>query len=117
MPVLTINTNLTRDKIPEDFCSKMTLVLADVLSKPVGYCVIHVVPDQMITWAGTNEPCAYITCLSIGRLGVEENKKHSKVIMGELNKLGIESTRMYISFVDPKAEDVGYNNTTFHGLL
>ncbi len=30
MLVLTINTNLTRDKIPEDFCSKMTQVLADV---------------------------------------------------------------------------------------
>lgn len=66
---------------------------------------------------GTSEPCALITVLSIGRLGIEENKKHSKAIMTELNKLGIPGDRMYISFVDPKPEDVGYNFSTFHGIL
>ena len=117
MPVLTINTNLPKSSFPNDFCLKMTHILADTLSKPVSYCAVHVLPDQMMTWGGTNEPCASVRCLSIGRLGIEENKKHSKAIMNELNKLGIESTRIYVDFVDAKPEDVGYNNSTFHGIL
>ena len=40
-----------------------------------------------MTFGGTNEPCAYVTLMSIGRLGIEENKKHSNAIMNELEKL------------------------------
>jgi phenylpyruvate tautomerase len=43
--------------------------------------------DQNMTFGGTNEPCAYVTLMSIGRLGIEENKKHSNAIMNELEKL------------------------------
>ena len=117
MPTLTIFTNLSKSDIPSDFCLRMTKVLAETLSKPESYCVIHVQPDQMLTWGGTNEPAAMITCFSIGKLGVEENKKHSKAIMSELNKLGVVSTRMYISFIDAKAAEVGYNDSTFDGIL
>jgi phenylpyruvate tautomerase len=117
MPTLTIATNLKKSEIPEDFCPRMTKVLADTLSKPESYCAILVQPDQILTWNGTSDAAAMITCFSIGKLGIDENKKHSKAIMSELNKLGIESTRMYISFIDAKAEDVGYNNSTFHGIL
>jgi phenylpyruvate tautomerase len=117
MPILQVFTNLPRSSIPDDLNVRLTKVLAQTLSKPESYCVVHIVPDQLLTWNGTNEPCAVVNLMSIGRLGVEENKKHSNAVMSELNQLGIPSTRMYISFVDPKPGDVGYNNSTFHGLL
>jgi phenylpyruvate tautomerase len=118
MPALQINTNLPRSSIPNDLCAHLAKLVAESLSKPVEYMCVHIIPDQLMSWADdTNEPCALISLMSIGRLGVEENKKHSKIIMDELNKLGIKSTRMYINFVDAKPADVGYNGSTFDGIL
>lgn len=117
MPSLTIYTNVAKSQIPDDFCANLTKVLAGTLGKPESYCLVHIIPDQLMTWNSTNEPCANVSVLSIGKLGVEENKRHSNAIMTELNKIGIPSTRMYIHFIDPKPGDVGYNNSTFHGIL
>ena len=48
-----------------------------------------------MSFGGTNEPCATATLLSIGRLGSEENKKHSNCIMNQLEKsLGIPPSRV-----------------------
>ena len=74
--------------------------------------------DQNITFGGTAAPCAYLSLMSIGKLGVAENKKHSKAIMDEMEKsLGVSPTRMYIYFQDAKASEVGFNKSTFDGLL
>jgi phenylpyruvate tautomerase len=117
MPALQINTNLRRSDIPDDLCARLSKLLACALSKPESYMAVHINVDQIMTWAGTNEPCALTSLLSIGKLGVEENKKISKVIMDELNVIGIPPTRMYIHFIDPKPSDVGYNFSTFDGIL
>ncbi len=56
--------------------------------------------------------------MSIGKIGVEENKRLSNEIMSLLEtKLGVSPTRFYIRFDDAKAQDVGYNKSTFHGLI
>ena len=74
--------------------------------------------DQMMIFAESMEPCAVVEIISIGKLGVEENKTHTKVIMEELEKeLGISPTRIFVLYVEPKPSDVGYNKTTFHGLV
>lgn len=70
-----------------------------------------------MSFGGTFEPCAHVSLISIGRLGVEENKKHSKVIMNELEKLGIPSNRVYIFFQDVHPFEIGYNKTTFAEIL
>jgi hypothetical protein len=51
--------------------------------------------------------------MSIGRLGVEQNKKHSAAIGQELENLGIPVNRAYISFEDGLVSNIGYNKTTF----
>ena len=57
-------------------------------------CII-VVPDQLMSFGGTTEPCAHIELVSIGRLGVEENKALSAVIYKLVQeKLGIPDTRL-----------------------
>jgi hypothetical protein len=55
--------------------------------------------------------------MSIGGLGVEENKKHSNAIMIELEKLDIPSNRVYVYFQDFLPFEVGYNKTTFAEIL
>ena len=53
------------------------------------------VPDQLVSFGGTSEPCATIELVSIGRLGVEENKALSAVIYKLVQeKLGIPDTRL-----------------------
>jgi len=71
----------------------------------------------MISFGGTFEPCAYVTLTSIGRLGTEENKVNSNLIMQEIEKLGVASTRCYIYFQDVKPFEVGFNKTTFAEIL
>jgi phenylpyruvate tautomerase len=52
--------------------------------------------------------------MSIGKLGVEENKRYSKEIATVLeNRLNIPPTRFYINFTDAKPSEVGYNKSTF----
>ena len=71
-----------------------------------------------MTFGASSEPCANITLSSIGRLGVEENKRYSKAIMESLEKdLGISPLRCFIFYNDYKASDVGYDRSTFHGIL
>ena len=74
--------------------------------------------DQLMTFGESTEPCAYVTLLSIGRLGVEENKRYSKAIMEALQtELGISPLKCFIFFNDYKAADVGYDKSTFDGVL
>ena len=55
---------------------------------------------------GTFEPCAQIVMQSIGRLGVEENKRYSESIANELeSKLGIPKNRAYIFYHDVIYDD------------
>lgn len=47
-----------------------------------------------MSWGGTNDPAAQATLLSIGALGVDANKKHSKALFAIINKeLGIPNDR------------------------
>ena len=50
------------------------------------YVNIHVNPDQLMTFAGTNEPCANATVCSIGKIGKEENNVMTGKLMDKINK-------------------------------
>ncbi|KAF5301088.1 hypothetical protein FQA39_LY10907 [Lamprigera yunnana] len=82
------------------------------------YCVAEVIGGINLSWGGSTDPAAFATLTSIGALGVEENKKHSKALSEFINKeLAIPSNRMYISFHNIPTSDLGYNGTTFHEIL
>lgn len=66
----------------------------DEISKTFQYVMVRIVPDQLMTFGGTTEPCAVGTLCSIGKLGVAENKAHAAKIYECLEKtLGIPSDR------------------------
>ncbi|PRD30574.1 UNVERIFIED_CONTAM: Mif [Trichonephila clavipes] len=114
MPTLVLNTNVSKDKIPEDFLKNTAKLVAEVLKKPISYVVVHVNPDQIMSWGGTSDPCAVGTLGSIGNLGTSQNVKISKVLFDHVkDNLGIKSDRMYITYVDLERSNVGYMGTTF----
>jgi len=86
MPSFTIATNISKDKIPVNFAKETCTLIARTLGKPEAYVVVHVNPDQILSWGGGDEPAAIATLTSIGRLGVDLNKKHSAVLAEHIEK-------------------------------
>ncbi|XP_054709936.1 macrophage migration inhibitory factor-like [Uloborus diversus] len=117
MPTFTINTNVPSEKVPSGFLKSTAELVADVLKKPISYVVVHIHPDQMMSWGGTSEPCAFATLGSIGSLGKKQNVAISERLFPHIKEnLGINPDRMYINFVDYERANVGYSGTTFAEL-
>ncbi|NXN39514.1 MIF factor, partial [Rhinoptilus africanus] len=78
------------------------------------YLAIQVSPDQLMSFGGSTDPCAMCFLYSIGKTGEQENKVYSKLLCDLLNKqLKIPSDRIYVSFFEISAGNVGWNSTTF----
>ncbi|KAL1501471.1 hypothetical protein ABEB36_006788 [Hypothenemus hampei] len=94
MPYLRLETNVPQEKIPASFPSELCEIVSKSLGKPLSYCAATVVGGVSMAFGGTNEPTAQATLMSIGALGVAENKKHAKAIFEAVEKtLGIPPTR------------------------
>ncbi|KAI5634220.1 macrophage migration inhibitory factor (MIF) domain-containing protein [Phthorimaea operculella] len=118
MPHFRIETNVPKSKVPQDFLTKAVSVLAKTVGKPEQYCVVSIIPDVHMSFGGSTEPCAVANLMSVGRLGVEENKKHAKVLYELVEKeLGVSKERMYITFQDELSSNVGFKGTTFHDIF
>lgn len=118
MPHFQIRTNVPKSSIPSTFLKETSTLIANMLGKPEGYCVVTAIPDQMMMFGGEDGPCAMAILMSIGKLGLSENKKYSKILSDHVEKhLGVSPSRMYIEFHDTPSSQVGYRGTTFHELL
>ncbi|XP_055342699.1 macrophage migration inhibitory factor-like [Paramacrobiotus metropolitanus] len=118
MPTFQLNTNLPKAKIPANFCQELTDLLAKILGKPVKYLCIHVVPDQIMSFAGTTDPCGYAVLVSIGAIGGDKNEGHSKAIFDFIEKkLGIPGDRFYVSYHDQPASEIGHEGKTFAAIF
>ena len=101
MPCLKISTNVSKEKITEELNLHLCDFIAKMLGKPSGYCAVHIIPDQLMSFGGTFEPCAQVVLQSIGKLGHEENKRYSQLLSKELeSRLSIPADRAYIFFHD-----------------
>jgi len=79
---------------------------------------VGLVPGMQLIFGGTDLPCAQLTVMSIGQLGIKENKDHSKAIFEKIQTdLGLDPKRVYITFNDARSSDVGYDGTTFHEIF
>lgn len=55
---------------------------------------VQVNPNQLMIFGGNDAPCGNATLMSIGQLGIEQNKKHAKAIYDHVKKhLGIPEDR------------------------
>ncbi|XP_028648565.2 LOW QUALITY PROTEIN: macrophage migration inhibitory factor [Erpetoichthys calabaricus] len=113
MPIFVVNTNVSKDAVPEAFISEVTKELAKAMGKPAQYIAIHVASDQLMMFGGKTDPCALCSLHSIGKISGQQ-KQYSKLFCGMLQKhLNISTDRIYINFIDMPAENVGWNNSTF----
>ncbi|XP_032899366.1 macrophage migration inhibitory factor [Amblyraja radiata] len=114
MPTFVLNTNLSRSNIPDVLGEQLTSLLSKELGKPQEYIAVHIVPDQIMHFGGSTEPCALATLSSIGKIGAKQNKQYTPLLFDLVNKhLHISPKRMYIVFQNLDACDVGWNKTTF----
>jgi phenylpyruvate tautomerase len=111
MPAFVINTNVAKANIPATFLSEVSALAAKLAGKPEGYVMVHINPDQMMSFGGSTEPCALCTFGNIGRIN---NKEFSKQMMDKIHKgIGVDMGRMYIFFSSAEGGNVGYNGSTF----
>lgn len=69
----------------------MSVSLPPRRPSPTQYIAVHVVPDQLMTFSGTSDPCALCSLHSIGKIGGAQNRNYSKLLCGLL------SDRLHIS--------------------
>ncbi|NWS31560.1 MIF factor, partial [Polioptila caerulea] len=114
MPQLIVNTNISKDKVPGSFAGELTHQLSKALGKPAQYIAVHIIPDQMMSFGGSTDPCALCSLYSIGKIGGQQNKTYTKMLCDLISKhLHVSADRVYINYFDMNAANVGWNGSTF----
>ncbi|GFN97851.1 macrophage migration inhibitory factor [Plakobranchus ocellatus] len=101
MPMFIVHTNVKKGDIPEKFFTEATSLLATELGKPSSFIHVQVCPDQLMTFGGTDEPCANITLHCIGVVCPEKNREMAPKLSEFIeSQLGIKKNRFYININD-----------------
>ncbi|XP_006130305.1 macrophage migration inhibitory factor-like [Pelodiscus sinensis] len=113
MPKFIINTNVSKDEVTDCFIGELTQQLPKALGKPAQYVALQISTDQLMSFHGSTGPCAMCFLYCIGKIGEQENKVYSKLLCDLLSKhLKIPADRIYISYFDMSAANIGWNCTT-----
>ena len=86
-------------------------MVADLTAKPENYVMTMIQSETKMTFAGSDEPCCFIKLKSIGSLNPSEMSKSLCELIE--SKTNIKTNRIYIEFIDVKASNWGFNNSTF----
>ena len=114
MPYLKIQTN---QNLPlegtRNLAKKASALVARLLGKPESYVMTSVENNPAMTFAGTEEPLAFLELKSIGL--PESATADASRALCELvaSATGIDPERIYIEFSDAPRKMWGWNNGTF----
>ena len=111
MPLINVRTNISAVQEAGALLNKLSSALAVATGKPASYVMTLLESGVSMTFAGNEEPCAYVDIKSIVSLTPPAMTDQ----FCELIKvsLGIEKDRIYIAFDDVNASDWGWNGRTF----
>ncbi|MCG6900542.1 MAG: hypothetical protein LJE75_11150 [Gammaproteobacteria bacterium] len=114
MPYLKIQTN---QPLPPDsaqaLAKKASNLVAKQLGKPEKYVMTSVESNPAMTFAGTEEPLAYLELKSIG-LSDSTTADTSSALCGLVHaETGIDTKRIYIEFSDAPRKMWGWDKGTF----
>lgn len=112
MPLLNIKTNARIDD-KSAFALAASEQTADVLGKPESYVMVNVEDQQTLTFAGNDQPAAYLELKSLGLPESETASISSSLCDFINNKLGIDSGRIYIEFSNAERHMWGWKGATF----
>jgi len=115
VPLLQLKTSVALSK---DQKSALLTSLSNALSqdtgKPERYVMVVIDDGASVMMAGSEVSGAFVDVKGIGGLGGSVNKKLTQSICGILQKTcGISPETVYLNFTDVKAENWGFNNSTF----
>ena len=86
-------------------------MIAELTGKPEIYVMTMIQRDKKMIFAGSDEPCCFITVKSIGSLTPPLISKSLCELIA--SKTNINTDRIYIEFNDVKASHWGFNGSTF----
>ncbi len=114
MPFLKIQTN---QALPEAdaraLAKKASALVAEQLGKPEGYVMTSVEHNPAMTFAGSEEPLAYLELKSIG-LPESATAGASRALCALVSdEANIDPARIYIEFADAPRKMWGWNSGTF----
>jgi len=112
MPVLHIHTNISLDH-PSDFLAQASTTLAEALAKPESYVMILLSECKPMSFAGTQEPTAFLELKSLGLNDSQTSDLSEKLCLFLETTLNIDASRIYIEFSAPKRAMFGWNKVTF----
>ena len=111
MPLINLRTNGSDVQVSDALLKKLSAALANATGKPESYVMTLLDFGVPMTFAGTNDPCAYVEIKSIGALTPPEmSDRFCELIKASL---GIPKDRIYIGFDDVSASHWGWNGRTF----
>jgi len=118
MPTLTIQTSLTEKDVPRDFLLYMTYALAKALGKPIENTLVHLMPNQKISFGGVvGEPTALCELTLVEVMERERNEERCRVLTAELgHRLGIADDRIFFTFTALPGSHCGIDGSTVVGL-
>ena len=114
MPYLKINTNAVMDKSDETrLAGDASKEVANLLGKPESYVMVEVNSSLSMSFAGSDDPLAYLELKSIG-LADEKSASFSKSLCSFIaDHTRIEPARIYIEFANAERHLWGWNSSTF----
>ena len=111
MPFIQINTS-AKSHVDNDLLQKeISKMVSDLTGKPENYVMTMIQSNSQMTFAGSDEPCCFIKLKSIGSLNPSSMSKSLCELIA--SKTNIKANRIYIEFIDVKASNWGFNNSTF----
>jgi len=112
MPVLKVQANKRIDN-KDEWMRSATSFMAELLSKPEKFIMVHFEENHAMMFAGSAEPLAYIELKSIN-LPESETKHFASEICAFLERtIKIPKERIYIEFANAQPNMFGWNGATF----
>ena len=111
MPLINVRTNISNVQDADALLKKLSAALSRCTGKPESYVMTLLGFGIPMTFAGSNEPCAYVEIKSIGALTPPAMSDQFCELIK--SSLGISKDRIYIGFDDVNASNWGWNGSTF----
>lgn len=114
MPLLKVTTNAKPDDSQADQIPKqLSQAVAELLGKPESYVMVIVEYNANMSFAGTNEPLAFLELKSLG-LPEDKTTEFSENLCLLIQDLfHVPSNRIYIEFSSPDRHLWGWDKRTF----
>ena len=111
MPFIQISASSQSDLDNILLQKEISKTVADLTGKPEDYVMTMIQSDSQMIFAGSDEPCCFIQLKSIGSIKPSSMSKSLCDLIA--SKTNIKANRIYIEFIDVKAENWGFNGSTF----